>query len=84
MGTKIEPLVGAELDRKLEQLEAQARTWVDLDLSGNHKLWQETHVALREDVSRLVATIRDLQRDRELIIKERDAARALVKELRAV
>ncbi len=79
MGTRdAKPLDLDELDSELKRMQDLAKAAFEADFAGNLKHWQELHVKCREDLATLVATVRDLQRNRELLIRERDEARALV------
>ena len=74
------PMTGRELEETLGYLDRVCE--IVLPESPDQWTREDATDALiaASHLPRLIATIRDLQRDRELLIKERDEARALVKE----
>lgn len=76
------PLTGRELEETLGYLDRVSE--IVLPERTDHWTREDATDALiaASHVPRLVATIRDLQRDRERLTKERDEARALVNELK--
>jgi hypothetical protein len=71
---------GPELDAALVSAEERVASAMSLDLSGDSGLWQAAHVRFREDLARMVTTVRDLLRERALLMEELRDAKARLAE----
>ncbi len=76
------PMTGRELEETLGYLERVCEVVLPERTDDWTREDATDALIAASHVPRLVATIRGLQRDRELLIKERDEERALVAELR--